>query len=168
MTSKLIDAARRRGQARTAQVEIDVNNAMTTMQKEINENGGIYPRNGGAVSMNEVARRADISQTTLFSPKQKILGQAVKAWIESLKNKQIVGRTRARRTLYERSEDWRKKYLALQDTYILTELELQDAIASLENLREDIKKLHDENIELTQQVRACCAVKHLNAKNHKI
>lgn len=159
MTSKLLDAARRRGQARTAQVEIDVNNAMATILREINMNGGIYPRNGGAVSMNEVARRANISQTTLFSPKQKVFGQSVKAWTESLTSEQVVGRTRVRRTLHERAEDWRKKYLALQDTHILTELELQDANASLEKLQEDIKKLRSENIELEQQIRAGSAVR---------
>ena len=61
--------------------------------------------------MNEVARRAKISETTLFSPKQKELGKFVKDWIESLKKKAIVGRKNVQRSHFERSKDWHKKYL---------------------------------------------------------
>ena len=79
-------AAKLRGEARTAEVDTKIRQAILTIQQEMAANDGIYPSNGGAISMNEVARRAKISETTLFSPKQKELGKFVKDWIESLLN----------------------------------------------------------------------------------
>jgi hypothetical protein len=153
------EAARRRGEARTAEVETKVREAMVSIQKEMAANNGIYPENGGAVSMNEVARRAKISETTLFSPKQKELGKAVKAWVESLKKKEIVGRMRVRRTFYERSEDWRMKYHALQDAHIATELDLQDAKVQWQDAKHALDELKNKYDALLEQMRAGTASK---------
>ena len=153
------EAARRRGQARTSGVETRVREAMVFVQREMAANGGIYPANGGAVSMNEVARRAGISETTLFAPKQKELGKIVKAWVESLKKKEVVGRTRVRRTVFERSDDWRKLYLAVKDQHILLELELQDAQVKLEDERKKLTELTEQYDALLQQMRGGAAGK---------
>ena len=152
MSAQVKAAAKLRGEARTAQVEVKVHEAMETIQREMKENGGIYPKNGGAVSMNEVARMANISQTTLFSPKQRTLGQTVKAWVQSLKEKEVVGRMRVQRKAHERAEDWRKRYLDMQNAFVGTELELQDARALLEQAKEDIGKLRAENSILHRQL----------------
>lgn len=148
------EAARLRGAARTAEVEFRVREAMVTIQKEMVTNNGIYPENGGAVSMNEVARRAKISETTLFSPKQKELGKIVKTWVDSLKKKEVVGRMRVRRTIFERSEDWRKKYLALQDSHIATELDLQDAKVQLQSAKQSLTELNKKYDTLLEHMRA--------------
>jgi len=132
---------------------------MVFVQREMAANGGIYPANGGAVSMNEVARRAGISETTLFAPKQKELGKIVKAWVESLKKKEVVGRTRVRRTVFERSDDWRKLYLAVKDQHILLELELQDAQVKLEDERKKLTELTEQYDALLQQMRGGAAGK---------
>ncbi len=153
------EAARLRGEARTAGVDAKVREAMVIIQKEMAANNGIYPENGGAISMNEVARRANISETTLFSPKQKELGKNVKAWVESLKKKEVVGRMRVRRTVFERSEDWRKKYLALQDTHIATELDLQDAKVQLQDAQKSLADLNNKFEALLEQMRAGAASK---------
>jgi hypothetical protein len=148
------EAARLRGTARTAEVEFRVREAMVTIQKEMVTNNGIYPENGGAVSMNEVARRAKISETTLFSPKQKELGKIVKTWVDSLKKKEVVGRMRVRRKIFERSEDWRKKYLALQDSHIATELDLQDAKVQLQSAQQSLTELNNKYDTLLEHMRA--------------
>lgn len=147
------NAATLRGEARSAQVKVKVREAMETIQRDMQENGGIYSKNGGAISMNEVARVAKISETTLFTPKQKAFGRSVKAWVESLKKKEVVGRMRVRRTFYERADDWRKKFLDLQDAHIATELELQDAKVELEQAQEDVSRLRAENAALLEQTR---------------
>ncbi|RYZ85356.1 MAG: hypothetical protein EOP06_16420 [Proteobacteria bacterium] len=152
MSGQLKDSAKLRGEARSAQVSVKVRDAMGAIQDEIKENEGVYPKNGGAVSMNEVARRAKISETTLFSPKQKALGQEVKAWVESLKKKEVVGRMRVRRTFYERAEDWRKKFLALKDSHIVTELELQDTQVQLEKALDECATLRAENASLLDRI----------------
>lgn len=153
------EAARLRGEARTAGVEARVREAMVTIQKEMAANNGIYPENGGAVSMNEVARRAKISETTLFSPKQKELGKNVKAWVESLKKSEVVGRKNVQRTVFERSEDWRKKYLALQDAHVATELDIQDAMVQLQVAHKALAELKDKYDALLEQMRAGAASK---------
>lgn len=158
------EAARLRGEARTAGVEARVREAMTNIREEMAANGGIYPANGGAVSMNEVARRAGISLTTLFSPKQKEFGRIVKTWIESLKKTEVVGRRRVQRTLAERSDDWRDLFLALQDTHIATELDLQDAKVELEDAnaklqvaQQSLAELNEKYEALREQLRAGAA-----------
>lgn len=159
MSMQVHTAAVLRGKARTAQVEVKVREAMTTIQREIKENGGIYPNNGGAVSMNEVARIAKISQTTLFSPKQKALGKIVKAWVESLKKKEVVGRMRVQRTFHQRAEDWRKKCIDMQNAFVSTELELQDVRALLEHAEDELVKLRAENTSLLRQLDLTSMVK---------
>ena len=152
-------AARLRGEARTAGVEARVREAMVTIQREMAANNGIYPENGGAVSMNEVARRAKISETTLFSPKQRELGKLVKAWVESLKKTEIVGRKNVQRTVFERSENWRNKYLALQDSHIATELDLQDAKVQLQDAQKAWDELNKKYEALLNQMRDRAASK---------
>lgn len=159
MSEKHKEAARRRGVARTAGVETQVREAMATIKKEMAENNGIYPNNGGAISMIEVARRAKISETTLFSPKQKELGKNVKAWVESLKKTEIVGRKNVQRSVFERSEDWRHKYLALQDAHIATELDLQDSKVQLQDAQKALAELKDKYDAILEQMRAGSASK---------
>lgn len=153
------EAARLRGAARTAEVKTKVREAMVTIQREMAANKGIYPQNGGAVSKNEVARRAKISETTLFSKKQKELGENVTAWVESLKKTEVVGRMRVQRTVFERSEDWKKKYLALQDTHIATELDLQDAKVQLQDAQKSLTELNNKYEAMLEQMRTGAASK---------
>lgn len=145
-------AAQLRGEARSSEVEAKVREAITTIQRDMANNNGIYPSNGGAISMNEVARRANISSTTLFSPKQKELGKFVKLWIESIKKTEIVGRKKVQRSHFERSEDWRKKYLSLQDTHIATELDLQDFKVQLQEAQNSLAELNKKYLELLEQL----------------
>jgi len=148
------EAARLRGAARSAGVEARVRDAMETIQNEMAANSGIYPKNGGAVSMNEVARRANISETTLFAPKQKALGKNVKEWIESLKKTEVIGRKKVQRNVFERSDAWRKKYLALQDAHIATELDLQDSMVQLQEVQKALDNLNSKYNILLEQMRA--------------
>lgn len=144
-TDKYKEAAKLRGEKRSADVERRVQEAMATITTEMKANSGIYPENGGAVSMNEVARRAGIHATTLHTAKQSALGERVKLWVDSLKKKEVVGRMRVRRTFAERAEDWKARYEALQNNHIKTELDLQQAEAERDEARSDVEKLRVEN-----------------------
>jgi len=147
-------AAEKRGAARTADLERRVLEAIQTIQAEMNANGGIYPHNGGAVSMAELVRRADIDESSLYkrSPANKALKEIATQWLETLKKKETFGRTRVRKTFAQRAEDWKAKYDALQQRHIRTELELQSMEAELEKLRK-------ENAGLLEQMRAAGASK---------
>lgn len=145
-------AAIKRGQARTDAVEAKVVNAMEIILHEMTANEGIYPANGGSISMNEVARRAGINETTLFAPKQVELRQKVKNWIDSLKETQVVGRSRVQRKLSERVADWRQRFEDLTNQQIEVELELQTAQAKNEELEKEIQELRGKYNILLQQI----------------
>ena len=148
MSNRFEKAALVRGEARSAEVPVKVKDAMDAIMAEMKANGGIYPANGGAVSKNEVARRAGISLTTLYSPKQKELGQEVSLWLNALKKKETIGRQRVRRTFAERAEDWKNRYISLQDSHIRTELDLQHAQSERDEAQAEARKLRDENAAL--------------------
>jgi hypothetical protein len=139
-------AALKRGQARTDAVETKVLKAMEIIKQEMAANGGIYPNNRGAVGISEVARRGGIHETTLYAPKQAQLKKKVEEWLDSLKERDAVGREKSRRKLIERVDDWRQSYNDLRDQHILVELELQDSQARLEELR----AMYDALLEQTR------------------
>jgi hypothetical protein len=149
-------AAARRGAARTAQMEQQVIEAMQAIQADLQANGGIYPKNGGAVSMAELARRAGISESSFYKkePENVALKERAALWLDTLKKKETVGRMRVKKTLSQRAEDWRQKHDALQQRHICTELELQASKAEWENERkkvtEKIATLERENAALTK------------------
>lgn len=138
-------AAARRGAARTAQMEQQVVQATQAIQADMNANGGIYPHNGGAVSMAELARRADISESSFYKkePDNIALRERAALWLDTLKKKETVGRMRVKKTIAQRAEDWKEKYHALEQRHILTELELQ-------SLEAESQKLSAENAALIQ------------------
>jgi len=85
MSEAYRSAATRYGEARASAVEAKVRAAMGLIEREIQANSGIYPAKGGAVTMNELARRAGISSATLVAPKHKALRASVDAWLALLK-----------------------------------------------------------------------------------
>lgn len=138
-------AASRRGAARTAQMKQQVVQATQAIQADMHANGGIYPHNGGAVSMAELARRADISESSFYKkePDNIALRERAALWLDTLKKKETVGRMRVKKTIAQRAEDWKEKYHALERRHILTELELQ-------SLEAESQKLRAENAALIQ------------------
>ena len=159
MSCKHVDAARKRGADRSAKVAKSVLEAMKTIRREMKVNGGIYPANGGAVSKNEVARRAGIHHTTLFSEKQKRLGERVSRWCELLKRKETVGRVRVRRTYTERAEDWESRYRLVVTHLALAELKVQSAESERDDALAKVQELKQENAALLNQMRAGAAGK---------
>ncbi len=144
MTDAHRQAAAMRGKARTSVVNFKVRSALKTIRQEMASNDGIYPSNGGAVSLNEVARRAGISDTTLFAPKQRQLKKRLTKWIELLKETKVVGRVRVQRKLSERVADWKKLYQDLQYQFIEVELELQEKQAELEKVQASYDALMEQ------------------------
>lgn len=153
-------AAAGRGAARTAHMEQQVAQAMHGIQADIQANGGIYPHNGGAVSIAELARRAGISESSFYKkvPENVALKGKAALWLDTLKKKETVGRMRVKKTLSQRTEDWRRKHRALEQRHICTELELLASKAEFEKkhkeLTEKIATLERENVALTKLLKS--------------
>lgn len=144
MSEQHKSAALKRGAARTAKVEHQVDAAIHTIVAEMQANGGIYPNNGGAVSIAEVARRAEINESTFYKKDNIALKERVALWLDTLKKKEMVGRMRVRKTFQQRAESWKEKYDALANRHIRTELELQQMQAEHEKLRRDYDTLLEQ------------------------
>lgn len=145
------EKAQQRGDERSGGIEQQVRVVMKTIEKEMADNDGLYPHNKGAVNLAEVARRAEIHNTTLFSPKQRDFGKEVKTWLELLKAEKVVGRGPVRREMSERVADWKRLYDGLAQSHRDTELELQQALAEKNELQVELTKLqreHDRTLKL--------------------
>lgn len=124
-----------------------VKEAIHAIQSDMQANGGIYPENGGAVSMAELSRRAGISESSFYKkePENRALKEMASLWLDTLKKKETVGRMRVKKSLAQKAEDWQQKYHALELRHIRTELELQA-------LEAQMQKLRDENSNLVAQL----------------
>lgn len=159
-SGKRTDATRERirskallqGQQRSAETRERVLAAMATIEQEMAANGGIYPQNKGAVSAAEVARRADVHTTTFFSPKQRDLGNEVRAWLDSLKKREAVSVRAIKRSLAERISDWRELYDGLAQSHRDTELQLQQVESELAKVRELLAATSHERDALREQL----------------
>ncbi|MDD1621848.1 MAG: hypothetical protein LUQ11_10245 [Methylococcaceae bacterium] len=137
-------AALKRGADRTAKTLQRVEDAIRSISDEIQTNGGIYPLNGGSVSMAEIARRAGINEATFYKKDNVALKERASLWLETLKKKETVGRMRVRKTHQQRAESWKEKHDALQNRHIVTELQLQQLQAEHEKLRRDYDTLLEQ------------------------
>ena len=137
-------AAIKRGAERTAKIVQRIDEALSAVAEELQANGGIYPHNGGAVSMAEIARRAGINESTFYKKDNVLLKARATFWLDSLKKKETVGRMRVRKTFQQRAESWQEKYVALQNRHIRTELEFQQLQAEHEKLRMDYDALLEQ------------------------
>lgn len=138
-------AALARYDAQAEEAHERVRAVMRAIQKEMAENEGIYPSNKGAVSMAEVARRAEIHPFTFHKPRYKELGKEVSAWLKTLKEGAIVGRGRVRKELGTRVQEWKQMYDDLVEQHRISETDREYAEARL-------KEVLEENEQLRQQL----------------
>jgi hypothetical protein len=136
-------AAAKRGAAKTAKVHQQVEDAIRAIASEMQANGGIYPHNGGAVSMAEIARRAEINEATFYKKDNTALKERASLWLDTLKKKETVGRMRVRKSLQQRAESWHEKYKALETRHGITELQFQQ----LTRQHEDLQLTYDALLE---------------------
>lgn len=137
-------AALARYDSEAAQAHARVREVMKVVQKETAGNAGIYPRNKGAVSMAEVARRAQIHPFTFHKPRYKELAKEVKTWLETLKEGAVIGRGRARTELGTRIGEWKQLYDDLLETHRV-------CVVDLEHTQELLREALQENERLRQR-----------------
>lgn len=138
------------GSHRTEAVVAAVRAAMKTIEKDIDAHDGIYPANKGALSRNEVYRRAGIHNTTLYDDRYKSLRADLTAWFNKIKETSVTGRGRVRREISSRVADWRQRYEGVVNSHRKTELDLQEAERKLEAAEDSIAKLTKDNERLQQ------------------
>lgn len=157
--------ALKQGEARADAVETAVREAMRTIEKEIVANEGIYPGNKGALSANEVARRAEVHNTTLYGAKYKSLLQDVKTWLKKQETSAITGRMRVKRELATRIADWRELYNGLTESHRITELDLQEAERKQSEANAELNTLREQYNLLLKSIGTAADGKVVSIKN---
>lgn len=139
--SKQKMSTKARGELRTLEVDRKVREAIECITNELNGNDGVYPRNGGALSCNEVARRAGIGITTLYSSKLLTLRSYVNSWLNTVRKISPVERLGFRKSHAIRAKMWKQKFQALAASHQKTELDLLAIQSELEELKLENEKL---------------------------
>jgi hypothetical protein len=135
------DSALARGAKAAEKNHERVRETMVEVQREMAENEGIYPHNKGGLSLAEVARRAGIHPFTFHKPRYQALAEEVKLWLETLKQKTVVGRVRVRKELGVRVQEWKELYDDLLETHRVTETDLALAQSRLEEAVKENEQL---------------------------
>jgi AraC-like DNA-binding protein len=142
------ERALERGKERSEEFEKHVRSVMEIIERELADTENKYPHYKGDLSLNELARRANVHPTTFFSPKQREFGLEVKKWLGEIKTGKVIGRGAVRRDLAERIADWKALYDSLAQSHRDTELELQQTEADLIKARAAIETLQREKDQL--------------------
>ncbi|MEX3990930.1 hypothetical protein AB4Y35_09130 [Paraburkholderia sp. EG286A] len=148
---RMREAALARYNANAEATHERVRAVMTTIQEEIAANEGIYPHNKGAVSLAEVARRAQIHPNTFHKDRYVELAGQVNDWLKTLKEGTVVGRMRVRKELGTRIQEWKQLYEELRETHRITETDLAHANELLKEAQHENEKLRRRVSELTKQ-----------------
>lgn len=138
------------GQLRSDDVRKRILVVLQTIEQELVGSGGVYPHNKGMLSSAEVARRAGVHPTTLFSPKQRELGAEVKRWLGAIQAPTAVAQSLRRRKERERVAEWKQLYNRLAQSHRDTELALQEAHEELTAKQLELQALKRENERLME------------------
>lgn len=136
--------ATKRAAARKAALKEAVDGAMRAIVEDMKANQGIYPHNGGAVSMAELARRAGINESSFYKKQNVDLKESANLWLQQLQKKETIGRKRVRKHLKEVASDWKARYEAIDRDNIVTHLKLQALEAENLRLKEEVKSLREQ------------------------
>ncbi|MFL9908299.1 hypothetical protein [Paraburkholderia sp. RL17-337-BIB-A] len=142
--AKMRESALARGSAGSEKRAEEVRQMMTTIQQEMAANQGVYPHNGGAVSLAEVARRCEIHPNTFHKKNYRQLKGDLDTWLKSLQQGAIVGKTRVRKELTSRANEWKNLYENLADSHRLSETDLDYTKQLLDDERKENKKLRKQ------------------------
>lgn len=138
--AKISAKAKERGSRESAKVAEKVRKAMRDIDEKRAQNGGVYPDNGGRVSWAEVARRAGVHETTLFTDQQVLLRKEFDDWFardESDAGAAPPPRS-TRRPLSVRIAELEVEKKELSERFHLVELELQDRETKVLSLQAEL------------------------------
>lgn len=125
--------------------------AKASIEADIEKGDGVYPFNGGRLSIEEFCRRAQIHVVSLHGPLHKTTTLAdLRSWLEEVLSKTALGKKAVRRSVTERADEWRQKFMA-QANWV-HEYHLLEAvrIAEIESAQARIRDLEAENAQLTE------------------
>lgn len=139
--------------ARSTDVVAKLQKAMRDMELEVEQNDGLYPLNGGRITMAEVCRRASVNPVTLHAPAHRdCTRKLVEAWVEKAVASAVQGVKRIRRTVTDRADAWKQAHDEIATAYHIGKLEVVNLKAALHEAENRIKALEEANGTLLSQL----------------
>lgn len=135
---------------RSEGVSARIAKAISMIELEIEHNNGIYPFNGGRLSMAEVCRRAGVHKITLQGKSHKSTTRIeLKAWLDSLGGCLTRGSKPVRRRITDAVDNWKNRYYDLARSFnemyaievVSRETKIESALAKIAELEEEISNL---------------------------
>lgn len=147
-------ALTKHAKARSDEVRKKLRLSMDAIELEIEHNEGVYPFQGGRLSLSEVCRRAGVHKVTLQGLAHKETTKPmVEAWIANISKQLVTGHKAVRKTVTARAEDWEGQYKSLarrfNEIYAIEVIEKNNA---LKEAFERIKLLEAENLHLKMEL----------------
>lgn len=139
--------------SRTEEISNKLKKAMGVIEKEIEMNDGIYPFNGGRISLSEVCRRAGVHKITLQGASHKTTTKPfVEAWIAGIGKALLSGRKTVRKAVTARADDWKARYFdvarQLNEIYAIEVIAKQQALdiatSRISELEAEVNRLRAE------------------------
>jgi hypothetical protein len=141
----IADRGKVEASARKAKTCAKIDAAMRQIEREIDENGGLYPHNAGRLSQQELLRRARLSSAALQKRTHQALRNQVNAWLRQISKRSVTGSENIRANIASRITQARGE----KDTILVRwhEAELEHAIG-----QEELAKERNRVAELEREV----------------
>lgn len=148
------EALAKHAKTRSLQIHNKLHAAMKAMDLDIEQNEGIYPLNGGRISLSEVCRRAGVHKVTLQGLSHKNTTKPlIETWLKRVHGHLITGSKSVRKSVTSRANDWEKKYRAIAHKFNeMYAIEIIERDHKLEQAKKLIDELEAENRKLTATI----------------
>lgn len=115
--------------------------AMRMIEKEVEENEGIYPLNKGRITQAELCRRAHITQPALQSPTHKATTlKEINEWLTQVKTSALQGKKTIRKHVLQRVDASKEIIRELRQRYCEAEAEIENLQRRVQALEAQLKE----------------------------
>jgi len=140
-----LDALKQHTDRERELVRAKLRKAQEQIERDLQENEGIYPFNKGRLTQAELCRRASIGMATLQGPAHKDAARKeVNAWLDGVKKRALQGHRKVRRAVTDRTDVLKQAYQELQSGWAVAELVYIEAQHRIAKLEEELVALHEE------------------------
>lgn len=139
--------------SRTTEFLSRIEAGKSAIEADVEANQGIYPFNGGRLSIEEVCRRAGIHAVSLHGPLHKDTTlKDLHRWLDGLLGNMAVGKKVVRKAVTQRADEWQRRFVD-QANWVHRYHVLEAArIEELRAANARIAELEREVLRLTEQL----------------
>lgn len=136
---------------RTVAFEVKLDRAMAEIEKDIANNDGLYPFNGGRLSQAELCRRAGVENKSLQGARHVgTTREKVKKWLDSVRIKVTQGKKDVRKTVVDRVDVWKEAHRQVAQDRHLAQLRLEGALERLHIVEAENSMLREKLSHLSE------------------